>query len=96
MDHEVAEAADKQSQAMTAKGDEADSKWARERREDLWLLTLVGAAINGSRDVSELAQFADRVLQEFDERFREAQPKTEALQIETCGAHGDRIGEANS
>lgn len=96
MDDEAVETADKQSQAMTAKGDESDGKWARERREDLWLLTVVCASINGSRDVSELAQFADRVLQEFDERFREGQPKTEALQIETCGAHGDRIGEANS
>jgi hypothetical protein len=67
--------AEKESQELTTKTDDLEAKWARERREDLWLITAACASIRGTREPSELAQFADRVLQEFDKRFRQDQPK---------------------
>jgi hypothetical protein len=69
MEHQVVEEPAKESQISTAKTDKLEAKWARERREDLWILTAVCASINGSRDAGELAEFADRVLKEFDDRF---------------------------
>jgi hypothetical protein len=66
---------EKESQALTAKTDDFEAKWAREKREDLWLITAACASIRGTRKPSQLAQFADRVLEEFDKRFRQDQPK---------------------
>lgn len=75
MDNGAVKQAENESQALTAKTDDFEAKWARERREDLWLITAACASIRGTREPSELAQFADRVLEEFDKRFRQDQPK---------------------
>jgi hypothetical protein len=75
LDNGAVKQAEKESQALTAKTDDLEAKWARERREDLWLITVACASIHGTREVPELAQFADRVLEEFDKRFRKDQPK---------------------
>ena len=76
MDHEIVETAKKPLEGLSAKTDEWwEAKWAREKREDLWLLTMACASIRGSRDASKLAEFADRVLKEFDTRFRQQQQK---------------------
>lgn len=67
--------AEKEPQALTAKTDDLEAKWARERREDLWLMTVACASIHGTRAPAELADFADRLLEEFDKRFRPDKPK---------------------
>ena len=76
MDNEAVKQAEKESRALTAKTDDLEAKWARERREDLWLITVACASIHGTRTPAELADCADRVLEEFDRRFRQDQPKT--------------------
>lgn len=75
MDNGAVKQAENESQALTAKTDDFEAKWAREKREDLWLITVACATIRGTREPSELARFADRVLEEFDKRFRQDQPK---------------------
>jgi hypothetical protein len=75
LDNGAVKQAENESQALTAKTDDFEAKWARERREDLWLITIACASIHSTREPSELAQFADRVLEEFDKRFRQDQRK---------------------
>jgi hypothetical protein len=75
LDNEAVKQAEKEPQALTAKTDDLEAKWARERREDLWLMTVACAGIHGTRAPAELADFADRLLEEFDKRFRPDKPK---------------------
>jgi hypothetical protein len=76
LDNEGVKQVEKELSALTAKTDDLEAKWAREKREDLWLITVACAGIHGTREALELAQFADRVLEEFDKRFRQDQPKS--------------------
>jgi hypothetical protein len=77
LDYGAVKTTEKQSQALSPKADDFEAKWAREKREDLWLITVACSSIHGMREASELAQFADRVLEEFDKRFRQNQPKAQ-------------------
>jgi hypothetical protein len=75
LDNGAVKQAEKESQALTAKTDDLEAKWARESREDLWLITVACGSIRGTREAPALAEFADRVLEEFDKRFRQDQRK---------------------
>ena len=66
MDNEAVKQAEQKSCELGAGATALEAKWERERREDLWLLTVACASMHGTYEAPELAQFADRVLEEFE------------------------------
>jgi hypothetical protein len=67
------ESPDHGSQTLATERDELELKWKREKREDVWLIAVASASIGGPKDATQIAQWADQVLAQFDSRFRTEQ-----------------------
>lgn len=62
--------ADTGSQAPATEIDDIEIRLKREKREDVWLMAVASASIGGPKDATQIAEWADQVLDEFDRRFR--------------------------
>ena len=60
---------DSESRTPAMEAEALQTRWANEKREDVWLMVVASASIGRAKDARQIAQWADQVLEQFDRRF---------------------------